>query len=80
MNLMTTAQIPLSEQRPQTDLDILKRYSEDKLSRKETMALLGVDYGDLIVIMANNHLPLPTLPESEIKAMATMFANIWRAS
>jgi hypothetical protein len=59
---------------------ILKRYSEDKLSRKETMALLGVDYGELILMMADNLMPLPTLPEPEITEMATMFSKIWRSS
>jgi hypothetical protein len=66
------------------DLDkkqaILKRYSQDELGRKEAMALLGVDYGELIVMMANNHLPLPSLPEPEIKAMAATFSKIWRES
>jgi len=59
---------------------ILRRYSKDELSRKETMALLNVDYGELISIMADNHLPLPSLSEAEIKAMAAMFAKIWKGS
>jgi hypothetical protein len=59
---------------------ILKRYSEDQLSRKETMALLEVDYGKLIMMMADNHLPLPILPEPEIKEMAATFSKIWRSS
>ncbi|MEN8217696.1 MAG: hypothetical protein ABFS56_15275 [Pseudomonadota bacterium] len=59
---------------------ILKRYSEDQLSRKETMALLEADYGKLIMMMADNHLPLPILPEPEIKKMAATFSKIWRSS
>jgi hypothetical protein len=65
---------------PDLEKVILKRYSEDELGRKETMALLGVDYGELIVMMADNHLPLPSLPPSEIKAMAATFSKIWRES
>jgi len=57
---------------------ILMRYSLDQLSRKETMALLGVDYGQLIVMMADNQLSLPTLKEAEIKKMAATFSTIWR--
>jgi len=59
---------------------ILKRYSKNELSRKETMALLGVDYGELIVMMVDNDLSLPSLPEPEIKAMAATFVKIWRES
>jgi len=65
---------------PDLNKAILKRYSEDELSRQEAMALLGVDYGKLIVMMADNHLPLPSLPEPEIKAMAALFSKIWRES
>ncbi len=65
---------------PKNVRTILERYSEDKLSRKETMALLDVDYGKLIVMMADNHLLLPTLPEAQIKEMAAMFSQIWRSS
>ena len=59
---------------------ILKQYSEDKLGRKETMALLGVDYGELIVMMSENQWPLPSLPEPDIQEMAALFTKIWRAS
>ncbi len=65
---------------PDLNKAILKRYSENELGRKETMALLNVDYGELITIMADNNLPLPSLPESEIKTMAATFAKIWKES
>jgi len=32
------------------------------------------------MMMADNHLPLPILPEPEIKEMAAMFSKIWRSS
>jgi hypothetical protein len=52
----------------------------DRVRTKETMALLDVDYGKLIMMMADNHLPLPILPEPEIKEMAATFSKIWRSS
>ncbi|GEM_PF-1041103 len=72
--------LPMNTQRATEVLTLLKNYSEDQLSRQEIMKLLNLDYGELILMMAEHQLPLPSLSESELQPMVTQFVKLWRES
>jgi hypothetical protein len=72
--------LPVNTQRATEVLTLLKKYSQDQLSRQAVMKLLNLDYGELILMMAEHQLPLPSLSESELRPMVTQFVKLWRES
>lgn len=57
--------------------DPLSAYSAGLLGRQEAMAALGVGYGDLLEGLASRGLPVPVLPDPEVRRMADNFLKIW---
>lgn len=76
--LTQMATAPVNTQQAERVLETLTRYSANQLSRKTVMELLGIDYGELILMMAEHQLPLPSLPEPILTEMATQFVKIWQ--
>ncbi len=72
--------LPVNTQRATEVLTLLKNYSQDQISRQEVMKQLNIDYGELILMMAEHQLPLPSLSDRELQPMITQFIKLWKES
>jgi len=62
-----------------TGQDVLAAFSQGRMSKEKAVAALGLrDYAELLVMLGDAGMPLPTLPADEIEAQATLFARLWR--
>ena len=65
--------------RAPTEDDPLLAYSKGLLSRRDTIARLGLrDYADLLVALGDADLPMPLPPPHDIENQAATFARLWR--
>lgn len=61
--------------------DPLLAYSEGRLSRRETIRLMGLrDYAELLVRLGEADLPMPRPALHEIENQAVLFEKLWKMS
>ena len=60
--------------------DALAAYSAGKISRHEAMRVLRLRYDALLEALAVRGLPVPVLPDAEVRRMAETFTRIWTGS
>lgn len=59
--------------------DPLLAYSEGRLSRRETIRLMGLrDYAELLVRLGEADLPVPRPAPDEVENQAILFEKLWK--
>lgn len=64
---------------PANERETLKRYSQGRMPRRRAMALLKTDYDGLLDRLGAAGLPIPRLPEADLKKMMKDVARLTKA-
>ena len=60
------------------EIDVLRAYSTGELSRSVAMHLLGIDwYGDLLILLNQNGVPRPTIPDEDSRLMSEIVERLF---
>ena len=60
------------------EIDVLRAYSTGELPRSVAMHLLGIDwYGDLLILLNQNGVPRPTVPDEDARLMSEVVERLF---
>ena len=63
------------------DEDPLLRFSRGLMTKEQTIAETGLrDYAELLVMMGDVDLPIPSLPQENIDRQVKEFTTLWKSS
>jgi hypothetical protein len=58
--------------------DVLRKFSEGRITRKQAMALLYLrDYASLLALLGDAHIPLPTFPRAPAEPFEDQEKDDW---